>query len=177
MTNDRPMEETTIKDINQQQIEGFMTAIQKQHRKRSVRKILQTFSAQREDICQKPLRKATEEEITAIILRWILDNLPAEGSILMRSRDVDGDVFELRMRNHRGSIYAKSVRQLKDTNKLYLWRKKVTYNDLTIEEIEKSINSADKINRRKQRRKAKCEESTPNAVNELSAQTCDLETE
>jgi len=177
MTNDRRTEETNTKDINEQQNEGFMTAILKQHRKRSVRKILQTFSAQRRDICQKPLKEATEEEVTAIILRWILDNLPAEGSILMRSRDVDGDVFELRMHKHRGSIYARSVRQLKDTKRLYLWRKKVTYNDLTIEEIEKSISSAEKINRRKQRRKAKCEESTPNEVNELSTQTCDLGSE
>jgi len=95
----------------------------------------------------------------------------------MRSRDVDGDVFELRIHKHRRSIYAKSVRQLKDTKRLYLWRKKVTYNDLTIEEIEKSISSAEKINRRKQRRKAKREESTPSEVNELSTQTCDLGSE
>ena len=174
MTSDRRTEETNTKDINAQQKEGFMTAIQKQHRRSSVRKILQTFSAQRKDIDQKPLKEATEEEVTAIILRWILDNLPAEGSILMRSRDNDGDVFELRIHKQRGSIYARSVRQLKDTKRLYLWRRKVTYNDLTIEEIEKSISSAEKINRRKQRRKAKCEESTPNEVNELSTQTCDL---
>jgi len=50
----------------------------------------------------------------------------------------------------------------------------VTYNDLTKEEIEKSISSAEKINRRKQRRKAKGEENTPNEVNEFSTQTCDL---
>ena len=172
MTSDCRMEETNTKNINAQQKEGFMKAIKKQHRRSSVRKILQNFSAQRKDIDQKPLKEVTEEEVTAIILRWILDNLPAEGSILMRSRDDDGDVFELRMHNRRRSIYAKSVRQLKDTKRLYLWRKKVTYNDLTIEEIEKSISSAEKINRRK--RKAKCEESTPNEVNELSTQTCDL---
>ena len=177
MTSDRRMEETNTKDINAQQKEGFMTAIQKQNRRSSVRKILQTFSAQRKDIDQKLLKEATEEEVTAIILRWILDNLPAEGSIPMRSRDNDGNVFELRIHKQRGCIYARSVRQLKDTKRLYLWQRKVTYNDLTIEEIEKSISSAEKINRRKQRRKAKSEENTPNEVNELSTQTCDLETE
>ena len=155
MTSDRRMEETNTKDINAQRKEGFMTAIQKQHRRSSVRKILQTFSAQRKDIGQRPLKEATEEEVTAIILRWILDNLPAEGSILMRSRDDDGDVFELRIHKERRSIYARNVRQLKDTKRLYLWRKKVTYNDLTKEAIEKSISSAEKINRKKQRRKTK----------------------
>jgi len=177
MTSDRRMEETNTKDINAQQKEGFMTAIQKQNRRSSVRKILQTFSAQRKDIDQKLLKEATEEEVTAIILRWILDNLPAERSILMRSRDDDGDVFELRIHKQRHSIYARSVRQLKDTKRLYLWRKKVTYNDLTIEEIEKSISRAEKINRRKQRRKAKGEESTPNEVNGFSTQTCELRSE
>jgi len=155
MTNDRRTKETNIKDMCKQQCEGFITAIQKQHRRRSVRKILQTFSAQRRDICLRPLKEATVNEVTAILLRWILDNLPAEGSILMRSRDGDGDAFELRMYKHKGSIYAKSIRQLKETKRLYRWQKKVTYNDLTIEEIEKNINSAEKINRRKQRRKAK----------------------
>ena len=177
MTNDRRTKETNIKDMNEQQHEGFITAIQKQHRRRSVRKILQTFSAQRRDICPKPLKEATENEVTAILLRWILENLPAEGSILMRSRDGDGDAFELRMYKHKGSIYAKSVRQLKDTKRLYRWWKKMTYNDLTIENIEKSIRSAEKINRRKQRRKAKREESTSNEVNELSTKTYDLGSE
>ena len=120
MTSDCRMEETNTKNINAQQKEGFMKAIKKQHRRSSVRKILQNFSAQRKDIDQKPLKEATEEEVTAIILRWILDNLPAEGSILMRSRENDGDVFELRIHKQRHSIYARSVRQLKDTKRLYL---------------------------------------------------------
>ena len=161
MTSGCQTEKTNAKDINAQRKEGFMTAIQKQFRRSSVRKILQTFSAQRKDIGQKPLKEATEEEVTAIILRWILDKLPAEGSILMRSRDDDGDVFELRIHKERRSIYARNVRQLKDTKRLYLWRKKVTYNDLTKEEIEKSITRAEKINRKKQRRKSKMRREYP----------------
>ena len=177
MTNNRRSEEIKIKDTKEQQKEGFMRAIQKQCRRRSVRKILQAFSAQRRDICHKPLKGATEEEVNAIILRWILDKLPAEGSVMMRSRDLDGDVFELRMHEHRGAIYARNVRQLKKTRRLYRWKKNVTYNDLTIEEIEKSINNAEKLNRRKQRRKAKREENTPKEVNEPSTKTCDLGSE
>jgi len=151
MTNDRHMEKTNTKDISEQQNEGFMTAIQKWHRRRSVRRILETFSVPREKICQKPLKEATEKEVTAIVLRWILDNLPAEGSVLMRSRDDDGDVFELQIRKHRRCIYAKNVRQLKNAKRLYLWQKKVTYNDLTIEEIEKSVRRAEEKNKRNQR--------------------------
>jgi len=79
----------------------------------------------------------------------------------MRPRDADGDVFELRIHNRRRSIYVKSVRQLKDTKRLYLWRKKVTYNDLTIEEIEKSISRAEKINRKKQTAKGKMRREYP----------------
>ena len=55
----------------------------------------------------------------------------------------------------------KSVRQLKDTKGLYLWRKKVTYNDLTIEEIEKSISRAEKINRKKQTAEGKMRREYP----------------
>jgi len=55
------------------------------------------------------LKEATEKEVTAIILRWILDNLPAEGSVLMRSRDDDRDVFEFTIRKRRGCLYAKSI--------------------------------------------------------------------
>ena len=124
VTNDRHVENINMKEINEPRNEGFMMAIQKQHRRRSVRKILQTFAVQRKDICQRPLKGATEEEVIAIILRWILDNLPAEGSVLMRSRDDDGDVFELQIRKHRRCIYAKNVRQPKNAKRLYLWRKK-----------------------------------------------------
>jgi len=148
MANNRHMEKTNAKDISEQQNEGFMTAIQKQHRRTSVREILQSFAAQRKDICQKPLKGTTEEEVTAIILRWILDNLPAERSVLMRSRDDDGDVFELQIRKHRRCIYAKSVRHLRNAKRLYLWRKGVTYTDLTIEEIEKSVRRAEEKDKR-----------------------------
>jgi len=177
MTTKRRSEEIKIKDTKEQQKEGFMRAIQKQRRRRSVREILQTFSAQRRGICHKPLEEATEEEVNAIILRWILDKLPAAGSVMIRSRDPDGNVFELRMHEHRGAIYARNVRQIKKTRRLYKWKKNMTYNDLTIEEIEKSINNAEKINRRKQRRKAKREENTQDEADEPSTKTCDLGSE
>jgi len=62
MTTNRRSEETKIKDTKEQQKEGFMRAIQKQRRRRSVRKILQTFSAQRRGICHKPLNKTRSHE-------------------------------------------------------------------------------------------------------------------
>ena len=173
MTNDRHMKKTNTKGISEQQNEGFMTAIQKQHRRRSVRRILETFSVPREKIWHKPLKEATEEEVTAIILRWILDNLPAEGSVVMRSRDDDGDVFELQIRKHRRGIYAKDVRQLKNAKRLYLWQKKATYNDLTIEEIEKSVRRAEEKDKRNQRRKANGGKTIPSAVKKCLTQTYD----
>jgi len=118
VTNDRLMEKINTKNISEQQNEGLMTAIQKQRRRRSVRKILQTFSAQRKDICQKSLKEATEEEGTAMILRWILDKLPAEESVLIRLRDKEGDAFELRIRKYRGCIYAKEIRQRRNAKKI-----------------------------------------------------------
>jgi len=173
VTNDRLMEEINTKNISEQQNEGLMTAIQKQRRRRSIRKILQTFSAQRKDICQKSLKEATEEEGTAMILRWILDKLPAEESVLIRLRDEEGDAFELRIRKYRGCIYAKEIRQRRNAKKLYLWRKKVTYNELTIEEIEKSVRRAEEKDRKKQRRKAKGGKTIPRAVKECLTQTYD----
>jgi len=49
----------------------------------------------------------------------------------------------------------------------------VTYDDLTIEEIEKSINRADRKNRRKKGRKAKQEEIITKEKNNLSNETGD----
>ena len=173
MTNDCEMKKAKIKDISEQQNEGFMMAIQKQHRRRSVRRILETFSVPREKIWHKPLKETTEKEVTAIILRWILDNLPAEGSVRMRSRDEDGDVFEFIIRKYRGCLYAKSIRQCKSAKRLYRWGKEVTYNDLTLKEIEKSIRRAEEKDRRKQRRKTKCGKTIPRAVKECHTQTYD----
>ena len=173
VTNNRHVEEIDTKEINEPRKEGFMMAIQNQHRRRSVRRILETFSVPRERICQKPLKEATEKEITAIILRRILDNLPAEESVRMRSRDEDRDVFELQISKHRRCIYAKNVRQLKNAKRLYLWRKKVTYNDLTLKEIEKSVRRAEEKDRRKQRRKAKCKEGISSAAKKCLTQTYD----
>jgi len=166
--NDHRMEKPNTKDMNDQPNEGYMTIIQRMRGRKSVRRILETFSVPREDIWQKPLEEATEKEATAMILRWILDNLPAERSILMRSRNDDGDVFELRIRNHRGSLYARNVLQLKNAKRLYLWRTRITCNDLTIKEIEGSVRRAEEKDRSEQRRKEKCEETIPNEVNELS---------
>ena len=154
-TNDRKMKKTKIKDISAQQNEGFMMAIQNQPRRRSVRRIFKTFSVPRERIWHKPLKEATEEEVTAIILRWILDNLPAKGSVLMRARDDDGDVFEFTLRNWRGCLYAKSIRQCRNAKRLYLWRENITYNDLTIEKIEKSVRRAEMKDRKNRLRKVK----------------------
>jgi len=92
---------------------------------------------------------------------------------MMRSRDIDGDVFDIRMRKHQRAIYAKEVRQLKKAKRLYRWKKNVTYDDLTIEEIEKSINRADRKNRRKKGRKAKQEEIITKEKNNLSNETGD----
>jgi len=110
ITNDRHVEKINTKEISEPRNEGFMMAIQNQPRRRSVRRIFKTFNVPRERICQKPLKEATEEEVTAIILRWILDNLPVGGSVLMRSSDEDRDVFEFTLRNWRGCLYAKSIR-------------------------------------------------------------------
>jgi len=109
VTNDRHMEKINTRNINELQNEEFMMAIQKQCRRRSVRRILETFSVPREKIWHKPFKEATEKEVTAIILRWILGNLPAEGSVLMRSRDDDRDVFEFTIRKRGGCLYAKSI--------------------------------------------------------------------
>jgi len=120
MTNDRQMKKTNIKDINEPQIEELLRTIQNKHRSRSLRKILQTFGAQRKDICQKPLKEATEEEGTAMIPRWILDKLPAGKWVPIKLRDQDGDVFELRMRNVQGCIYARNIRQCRNAKRLYV---------------------------------------------------------
>jgi len=148
--NDHRIEKPNTKDMNDQPKEGFMTVVKRMRGRKSVRTILETFSVPREDIWQKPLEEATEKEATAMILRWILDNLPAERSILMRSRDDDGDVFELRIRKHQGSLYARDVLQLKNAKRLYLWRTRITYNDLTIKEIEGSVRRAEEKDRREQ---------------------------
>jgi len=173
VTNDRHVEKIDTKEINEPRNKGLMMAIQKQRRRRSVRRILETFSVPKEKICQKPLKETTEKEVTAIILRWILDNLPAEGSVRMRSRDEDGDVFEFIIRKYRGCLYAKSIRQCKSAKRLYRWGKEVTYNDLTLKEIEKSIRRAEEKDRRKQRRKTKCGKTIPRAVKECHTQTYD----
>jgi len=173
VTNDRHVERINTKGINEPRNEGFKMAIQNQHRRRSVRRILETFSVPRERICQKPLKEATEKEVTAIILRWILDNLPAEGSVRMRSRDEDRDVFEFTIRKCRGCFYAKSIRQCRNAKRLYRWGKEVTYNDLTLKEIEKSIRKAEEKDRRKQRRKTKGGKTIPRAAKECLTQTYD----
>jgi len=69
LTNDRHMEKINTRNLNEPQNEGFMMAIQKQRRRRSVRRILEIFSVPREEIWHKPLKEATEKEVTAIILR------------------------------------------------------------------------------------------------------------
>ena len=122
---------------------------------KNVRKTLQEFSAQKKEIRDKLFKDIAEEEVIAIILRWILDKLPAERSVMIRVRDLDGDVFEVQMRNHKRSIYANNVRQLKKTRRLCNWKKDVTYDKLTVEEIERSIKTADKMKKRKRQMKAK----------------------
>jgi len=49
----------------------------------------------------------------------------------------------------------------------------VTYNDLTLKEIEKSLRRAEEKDRRKQRRKAKGGKTIPRAVKECLTQTYD----
>ena len=148
VTNNRHVEKIDTKEINEPRNKGFIMAIQKQDRRRSVRRILETFSVPREKICQKPLKAATEKEVIAMILRWILDNLPTGGSVLMRSRDYDGDIFELTIHKYRRCFYAKGIRRCRNAKRLYRWRKKITYDDLTIEEIEKSVRRAEKKDRK-----------------------------
>ena len=118
VTNDHHMEKINTRNINEPQNEEFMMAIQNQCRRRSVRRILETFSVPREEIWHKPLKEATEKEVTAMILRWILDKLPAEESVLIRLRDKEGDAFELRIRKYRGCIYAKEIRQRRNAKKI-----------------------------------------------------------
>jgi len=173
VTNDRHVEKKNTKEINKPRIEGLIRAIQKHNRRRSVRRILTTFSAPREKIGQKPLRETTEKEVVAMILRWILDNLPTGGSVLMRSRDEDGDIFEFIIRKIRKCLYAKRIRLCRNAKRLYRWRKKVTYNDLTIEEIERSIKRAEEKDKRNQRRKANGGKIIPSAVKECLTQTYD----
>jgi len=164
MTNDRQMKKTNMKDIHKPQIEELLRTIQNKHRKRSLRKMLQTFGVQRKDICQKSLRKATEEEGTAMIIRWILDELPNGKSVPIKLRNQDGDIFGLRMHNIKGCIYAREIRQCRHAKRLYIWPKRMTYNELTLEEIEKSVKRAEEKDRRKQRQKAKCEKTIPSEV-------------
>jgi len=84
----------------------------------------------------------------------------------MRSRDDNRDVFEFTIRKRRGCLYAKSIRQCRNAKTLYLWRKEVTYNDLTLKEIEKSVRRAGEKDRRKQQRKAKGGKTIPRAAKE-----------
>jgi len=173
VTNDRRVEEIDTKEINEPRKEGLMRAIQNQHRRRSVRRILETFSVPREKIWHKTLKEATEEEVTAIILRWILDNLPAGGSVRIRSRDEDRDIFEFTIRKCRACLYAKNIRQCKNAKRLYRWRENITYNDLTIEEIEKSVRRAEMKDRKNRLRKVKGGKTIPRAVKECHTQTYD----
>jgi len=49
----------------------------------------------------------------------------------------------------------------------------MTYNELTLEEIEKSVRRAEKKDRRKRLRRLKHKKTIPNKVNVLSTQTGD----
>ena len=173
VTNDRHVEKINTKEISEPRNEGFMMAIQNQHRRYSVKTILETFSVPREKTWHKPLKEATEKEVTAIIIRWILDNLSAGESVLMRSRDEDGDVFEFTIRKYRGCFYAKSIRQCRNAKRLYLWRENITYNDLTIGEIEKSVRRAEMKDRKNRLRKVKGGRTIPSAVKKFLTQTYD----
>jgi len=173
MNNVSRMEKMNPTDTNDQPNEGFMTAIQIKPGRKSIRRILEKLSLPRKDIWQKPLEEATEKQANTMILRWILDNLSAEESVLIRLRDDDGDVFELRIRNHRGCLYAKNIRQLRDAKRLYLWRKEITYKDLTIKEIEGSVRRVEEKEKKKATMKSKMRRDNPEKANELFTQTCD----
>ena len=134
---------------------GLIEWLQEYNGRRSIRQVLQEFSAQKKALQEKPLKDITREETTAIILRWILDKLPAQRSVTIRLQDSDGTVFEVQMRNHKRRIYVNDVRQLKKTRRLYNWKKNVTYDNLTVEKIERSIRTADKLNKRKKQMKTK----------------------
>ena len=73
----------------------------------------------------------------------------------MRSRDEDRNVFEFTLRNRRGCLYAKGIRQCRNAKRLYLWRENITYNDLTIKKIEKSVRRAEMKDRKNRIRKVK----------------------
>ena len=150
---------------------GFMRALLWSRRKGSVRKILQEFSMQKKDIGDKPLKDVTEDETTAIILRWILDRLPAEKAVTIRARDIGGDVFSIRMRNHHRAIYATSIQRLQKTRKLYYWKKNVTYDDLTIEKIEKSIDRTKRNGKKKKGKKIKQEKTIAKEKDNFSNKT------
>ena len=62
---------------------------------------------------------------------------------------------------------------MQECKRLCRWGKEVTYDDLTLKEIEKSIRRAEEKGKRKQRRKAKGGKTIPRAVKECLTQTYD----
>jgi len=77
---------------------------------------------------------------------------------LIRLRDYNGEVFEVQMKNQKRNIYANNIRHIKKMKLLYRWKPYVKYDNLTIEELQKSMKLADKAIRRRRQLKIKKED-------------------
>ena len=94
----------------------FVKAVQDIVRRKSVARVIRTFAAQLNDLYRKTLREATEEEVLAVILKWILEKLPPEEGVVIRARDSEGNVFEVRIQKHHSCGKTKHFQDDRRTN-------------------------------------------------------------
>jgi len=115
---------------------------------KSVRKLLSRFSVTRWSNFSEPLMKLHDEEVIALLFDWIIHNLKNYNKITLRIlEDHTKDVYEMTLQ-HRGGLYITEIRLCEELKgkMLYYWNEEITYNNLTVPVIEKSIKLADYCN-------------------------------
>jgi len=131
-----------------------MMLAEKHLSKQSVKKVLKACGLDHLDEYHKPLKKMSSEKGAQAVLKWITCNSIIAQKYLLRIKIADDDMpYEIQLVNrNRGSIYIthfKRATELKG-KVLHCWLPDVSYHKLTADEINRSVQRADAINKLKE---------------------------
>jgi len=102
---------------------------------KSVRRLLGSFGVTKWSMFTEPLIKLREDEVIALLLNWITQELPIGQTITLRIMDDHNEeVYNLTLKTRKGCIFVAALRKREDLEGklLYYWPYEANYMNITV---------------------------------------------
>jgi len=121
-----------------------------QAERKSKRKRLQKYEITNVSELTKPLTEMESEVVARVIIRWIIFRSEYGQKYEIRIRDANTQMtYSTQITNRKGALYVGNTREAPELNGrlLHIWASGVNYHMLTTDEIQRSVERANVVNR------------------------------